>query len=130
MAREPQGPQVLTANRLVDGIVVYWQGGVWREALAAAEIFKEAADAKTALEGAAAAVRDRVVVNPYLFEVRFEDGVAVPVKERERVRAAGPTIHPDLGKQADAELAPHFPQQRPPKPPVPAEGPEAFDVSV
>jgi len=29
-----------------------------------------------------------------------ENGVARPVKERELVRAAGPTVRPDTGKQA------------------------------
>lgn len=125
-----KGPQILTANRLVDGVVVYWQGEAWDEALAAARIFDTPEAAKAALAAADASVRDRVVINPYLFEVRFDEGVAVPVKERERVRAAGPTVHPDLGKQAEPALAPHFPEHAPPKPPVPAEGPEAFDVSV
>jgi hypothetical protein len=45
-------------------------------------------------------VRRREVVGPYLFDVRLEDGLAVPVKVREAIRAAGPTIRPDLGKQA------------------------------
>jgi hypothetical protein len=39
-------------------------------------------------------------VAPYLFEVRVTDGVIKPVKEREIIRAAGPTVHPHTGKQA------------------------------
>ena len=39
-------------------------------------------------------------VAPYLFEVREKDGKIVPVKEREIIRAAGPTVHPHTGKQA------------------------------
>jgi hypothetical protein len=100
LSRMAKGPQMLTANRLRDGAVVYWQAGTWREALAGAEVFEEAEPAKAALEAAAAHVRAREVVNPYLFDVRVEAGAAVPVKEREIIRAAGPSVRADLGKQA------------------------------
>jgi hypothetical protein len=33
--------------------------------------------------------------------VRVEDGLPVPIAYRERVRALGPTIHPDMGKQTE-----------------------------
>ncbi|MDE2184157.1 MAG: DUF2849 domain-containing protein [Alphaproteobacteria bacterium] len=92
--------QILTANRLRDGDVVYWHGGRWVEALGEADIFAAEAEAKAALEAAQQAVAANVVVNPYLFEVRPDADGPVPVKEREIVRAAGPTVHADLGKQA------------------------------
>ncbi len=43
---------------------------------------------------------DVVVVNPYLFDVRADADGVHPVKEREIVRAAGPSVRRDLGKQA------------------------------
>lgn len=92
--------QVLTANRLIDGAVLYWQGGAWVEALAEAEIFDAPAAAAAALAAAADFVAANAVVAPYLFEVR--DGR--PVKAREAVRAAGPSVRPDLGKQAHVSL--------------------------
>jgi len=101
-----KGPQILTANRLSDGAVVYWRGGQWADGLASAEVLAEDADAKAALEAAKAWVADRVVVNPYLFDARIEDGIAVPVKKRELVRAAGPSVRRDLGKQAGGLYAP------------------------
>ena len=97
--------QMLTANRLVDGDVVYWRGGGWVEALSDAEIFSAKADAETALAAAQAFVAGNVVVNPYLFDVREERGDFTPVKEREIVRAQGPSVRTDLGKQA-ASLSP------------------------
>jgi len=100
------GPQMLTANRLTDGAVTYWRSGQWVEALAEAEILADSGAAKAALEAAKAWVADRVVVNPYLFEVRIEDGIAAPVKERELIRAAGPSVRRDLGKQAGGLYAP------------------------
>jgi hypothetical protein len=39
-------------------------------------------------------------VAPYLFDVREAAGRTVPVKVREAIRAAGPTVRTDLGKQA------------------------------
>lgn len=94
--------QVLTANRLRDGDVVYWRGDGWQESLAKAQIFPGKTAAQPALKEAEADVVSRLVVNPYLFEVRVEGGKVRPIKEREIIRAAGPTVRPDLGKQAES----------------------------
>ena len=94
-------PQVLTANRLRAGEVVYWNGAKgWVKRLGEAEILSDD-KAQVVLKGAAEWVQKREVVAPYLFEVRMKDGVTVPVKTREAIRAAGPTVRPDLGKQAN-----------------------------
>ncbi|HEY1961112.1 MAG TPA: DUF2849 domain-containing protein [Rhizomicrobium sp.] len=95
-----QPPQALTANRLQTGDVVYWRGGDWVDYFMDAEIFPESAAADGALKAAQQFVADRVVVNPYLFPVRVTEDGAYPVEEREIIRAGGPSIHPDLGKQA------------------------------
>ncbi|HKD21564.1 MAG TPA: DUF2849 domain-containing protein [Rhizomicrobium sp.] len=92
--------QILTANRLRDGEVVYWKGGAWVTTLAEAEIFAEKPAAEVALKAADRAVQDRLVVNPYLFEIRREAGAVRPIEEREVIRAAGPTVRLDLGKQS------------------------------
>jgi uncharacterized protein DUF2849 len=95
-----QADQILTANRLREGDVVYWAAGQWVTALSEAQVFQDDAAAKAALNAAAASVQDRTVVNPYLFDVRLEAGVLRPVKEREIIRAAGPSVRRDLGKQS------------------------------
>ena len=95
-----KGPQILTANRLRDGDVVYWRAGQWVGALADAEVFLAPGEAGAALACAGDAVRDRLVVNPYLFAARVDGDAAHPVEEREIIRAAGPTVRTDLGKQA------------------------------
>ena len=92
--------QMLTANRLRDGEVVWWKSGTWVAALADAEVFDDPKAADAALERAAAFVRNNVVVNPYLFDVRFAGLAPQPVKEREIIRAAGPSVRTDTGKQA------------------------------
>ena len=92
--------QVLTANRLIDGTVVYWRHGQWVEALGEADVFAREAEGDAALAQAQAFVSGNVVVSTYLFDVRVDGGIA-PVKEREIIRAAGPSIHAELGKQAE-----------------------------
>jgi len=92
--------QMLTANRLVDGDVVYWRAGGWVQTFGEADVFAVQADADGALEAAKKFVTGNVVVNPYLFDVRDDAGDITPVKEREIVRALGPSVREDLGKQA------------------------------
>ena len=89
--------QMLTANRLIDGLVLYWRGGGWVESLAEADTFADAEAGEAALATAKSFVARNVVVSPYLFEVK--DGR--PVTEREIIRAAGPSVRQDVGKQAD-----------------------------
>jgi hypothetical protein len=96
--------QVLTANRLRGGEVTYWRGGDWVGDLADADVLAHEAAAKRALESAARFVRERVVVNPYLFAVIRDEAGVHPLEERELIRAAGPTIRRDLGKQAHVPL--------------------------
>jgi hypothetical protein len=89
--------QILTANRLIDGMVLYWRNGDWIETLAGADLLADTPTADAALAAAQAFVARNLVVNPYLFEVKN----GRPVKEREIIRAAGPSVRQDLGKQAD-----------------------------
>lgn len=89
----------VTGNRLADGEVVFWADGGWRERFAEIQLFADAESAEAAL--AAAKAQPTVIVDPYIIEVRFDDGVPVPIAYRERVRALGPTIHPDMGKQVE-----------------------------
>lgn len=94
-------PQVLTANRLVDGEVVYLaDGDAWVERLPQARLLQSKAEGEAALKIGVAAEDDRKVVHAYLFDVTTNDGAVKPVKMREVIRAAGPTVRTDLGKQA------------------------------
>jgi sulfite reductase (NADPH) hemoprotein beta-component len=89
----------LTANRLTDGLVVFWTPNGWAERFPDAELFTEAAPAENVL--AEAKAQPTVLVDPYMIDVKIEDGQPVPTSYRERVRALGPTIHPEMGKQAE-----------------------------
>jgi hypothetical protein len=91
---------MLTANRLRDGDVLYRKGNGWVLMLADAEVYPDQAGADAALAAATAETVRNEIIAPYLFEVRELNGKIVPVKEREIIRAAGPTVHPHTGKQA------------------------------
>ena len=90
--------KAVTANRLADGEVVFWKAGDWVERFAEAELFAEDAVAD---EAVALAAQPTVVVEPYLIEVVEENQSFAPLSYRERLRALGPTNHPQHGKQAD-----------------------------
>ncbi len=91
---------MLTANCLRQGDVLYWKSGNWTLNFAEGEVLADAAAAEAALEAAKKFVAGNRVVAPYLFEVRTDNGKLRPVKEREIVRAAGPSVRTDLGKQS------------------------------
>jgi len=96
-------PQVLTANRLTDGEVVYLGAADhWVEDLASARLLASAKEGEVALATGIEAESDLKVVHAYLFDVTGNGEALRPVKMREIIRAAGPTIRRDLGKQARA----------------------------
>ena len=91
--------QALTANDLRTGEPVFLSASGWAARWAQAELFDAPEPAAAALEAARA--QATVVVEPYLVDCVREGEVAVPISYRERVRALGPTIHPEIGKQAE-----------------------------
>lgn len=90
--------KALTANRLIDGEVVFWARGRWVEHFGEAELFTDPALAEAA--EARGKGQPTVVVEPYLIEVAQAEDGAAPVAYRERLRALGPTNTPHHGKQA------------------------------
>ena len=93
--------QIVTANRLADGIVVFLDAGQrWVETLCAAEVLADAAGAARALDAAKLDEARDIVVEPYLIDVVDRNGAPAAKHLREVIRAAGPTIRRDLGKQA------------------------------
>ncbi len=93
MAKPKSSIHVLTAYRLSDGAVVFLDGeGGWTEAFSearvsrtpeqAAELERQGVEAKTA----------SIIVDPYLVDVAEEDGGLRPMRMRERLRLAGPTV--------------------------------------
>ena len=101
--KRPPLPVVLNANDVLDGDVVFHTGSAWslriEDALVASDD-ETAAKLEAILDAADASGE---VIEPYLIAVALDDrGKAMPVHYRERLRALGPSVRPDLGKQAEA----------------------------
>lgn len=93
--------KLLAANRLTDGEAV-WLGpdGRWVESIEQGEIVRDREGEERLERIGHEAVARNEVVGIELVEVDLFDGRIRPLRLRERIRAAGPSIHPDLGKQA------------------------------
>ena len=82
---------ILTGNELTSGGTVYLdRSGAWVEDLQAARLFgpEEAAERDAALAATKATGR---VISLEVEEVTLDQGLIVPKRLRERIRAAGPT---------------------------------------
>lgn len=94
---------IITGNRLSDGLVVFLaEHGGWSESLAASRVIatdNELAQVKALADAAAKAA---IVVDPYAIDVVRDGGAIRPVRYRERIRAFGPSIHPNFAKQGAA----------------------------
>jgi len=96
---------VVTANRLSDGEVVYLAAeGRWTLCLEAALVVGKE-ESEELLRRAERAVAERKVVGPYAFPVVPGPEGIRPTHMKEIIRAAGPTVRRDLGKQAGLPCA-------------------------
>jgi hypothetical protein len=89
--------QVLTANRLGDGTVVFLNfDGDWVASLTGVVIARSP-DEALGLEARGRFDAGRnLVVDPYLVDMREVKGALLPLRQRERVRLAGPSILGDV----------------------------------
>ncbi len=92
-------PQILNANDLPTGDVVYWSGSNWTRDIAKAVLMDEV----TAEPVGKAEVAARRVVDVYLVDVTLTNRGPWPTKYREQVRATGPSVRPDLPKHMEAQ---------------------------
>jgi hypothetical protein len=92
-------PQIITANRLSDGAVVYFTAGKsWSVSFADGAVWHDQQSAEAALTESKEWVKARVVVEPYLFDVAVTESGPKPTSARERIRADHkPTVEPDQG---------------------------------
>jgi hypothetical protein len=98
---------VITANRLADGVVVFQTADDgWSEDFNRAAVWPDKPAAAAALARAKEDETRNLVVEPYEVPVEERNGHIVPKALREAIRAAGPTVRRDLGKQAQGQ-APH-----------------------
>ena len=91
--------QVITANRLRDGVVVFVGPGLqWVERLPEAEVYTALDTAAAALQAAQKDEAANLVLDIYAIDVADRQGELKPIKLREAIRAQGPTVHPEHGK--------------------------------
>ena len=91
--------QVVTANRLRDGVIVWLTPALtWSEDYAESKILRDEAEAKATLDATAVDVKARLVIGPYLAEFHETPEGLQAASARERIRASRlPTITPDQG---------------------------------
>jgi Protein of unknown function (DUF2849) len=84
----------VVTGKLTDDAANVWRraDGTWTRDLQEAGIVDDDASAKS-LAAAALANEQRQITDPYVIEVRAENGVIDPLTARERIRATGPTVH-------------------------------------
>jgi Protein of unknown function (DUF2849) len=94
--------QVMTANRLRDGIAVFLtRAGQWSEKIDDAALVQEP-QATAALEARSAEdVKATLITGQYLIDAERVDGRVRAALIRERIRTLGPSVRLDLGKQAE-----------------------------
>ncbi|HUL06037.1 MAG TPA: DUF2849 domain-containing protein [Candidatus Acidoferrum sp.] len=98
--------QVVTANRLIDGRVVFLADGYrWVEEIGSARVADGEEPAKALLAIGEKAAADRIVVAPYLIDVSSDGARITPTRYREVLRALGPSSHPAFGRSPSATLA-------------------------
>lgn len=92
-----------SGQRLLDGEVVYLTADDrWSEDLADAHIVEGKADGATLEARGAPLAKGQKIVNATLIDVAREGATIVGKSARELIRANGPTVRLDLGKQARA----------------------------
>ena len=90
-------PQMIIANRLRDGAVVFLASGEsWEPAIAAGAVIESEADATRLMALAKRHEAECQVIDPQLIEVEIEGGKPRPTAIREAIRAFGPTVRTDV----------------------------------
>lgn len=95
--------KILTGNDLRTGAVTWWDGNEWSLHVEDAVDVGDKAD--TILSREEAALR---VNNPYAIDAERDGGGIRPTHIKERIRALGPTVRPDLALEAADPEAGHW----------------------
>jgi len=108
MAKAPKlihNPQVITANHLASGDVVYLaRDAAWTRDISEAAIAPDLAASAVLLNQAEQAAARNEIVGPYAIPVDPAHAPPRPVQFRERIRARGPTAGNNLSsKSAEAQ---------------------------
>ena len=90
-------PQMIIANRLRDGAVVFLAASeAWEPKIAAGAVIENEADATRLMALAKRHETECQVIDPQLIEVEVDGGSPRPTAIREAIRAFGPTVRTDV----------------------------------
>ena len=93
--------QVLIANRLKDGVVVFLgTGHEWVERLDECSPAESEGEEEELVRLGQEAESQQEIVDPNLIQVERIGNSPQAIKMREAIRSKGPTVREDLGKQA------------------------------
>ncbi len=85
--------QIVTANRLTDGAVVYLTArGGWSDSIADGRIARGEFETRDLMAWADRSADQDEVVGPYLMAIGLADGGNRAIGMRETIRAGGPTV--------------------------------------
>ena len=85
--------QIISANRLTDGRIVYRDaGGVWRTEIAAAARLTDKAALDSAMDGARTDMAANLVIEVEAIELSKDGAHPVAATMRNRIRMSGPSI--------------------------------------
>lgn len=88
---KPFVPQIISANDLMSGEVIYMTANGWSHELSRAHVAASLRDISAML--ARAEMQSHVAVGPYAVDVLIDDaGVPMPKLIREKMRVRGPSI--------------------------------------
>lgn len=97
--------KILTANRLTDGEAVWFgKDQTWVECIHDAELASDKDHEERLTVIGQAGLQANLVVDVVLIDVELANGLILPKRLREQIRANGPTNHPNFGKQARPDL--------------------------
>jgi hypothetical protein len=96
-------PRIVIASRLSDGRTVFLGSNAsWMDFIQESRIANTTEEDEEIMQIARESEGRQEVVDPYLVDVEAENGKVRALHHREAIRAAGPTIRRDLGKQAES----------------------------
>ena len=101
MPAKQQSLEIVLANRLTDGVVIYLDpAGQWQEDLDRAAVAADPENRARLQTQADAGVAGQLIAGWEFTEVTLNGGTLEIVKNKQRIQSLGPTVRPDLGKQA------------------------------
>ncbi len=89
--------QMIIANRLIDGVVVFLgTEQTWADSINEGIVIDDEQHSERLLARAKADEANCIVIDPYLIDVTLDGGRPRPASNREAIRAFGPTVRTEL----------------------------------